>query len=128
MTTVNGARISGTSSSIPPVVGGTTDIRIIVLMPTSSFVGQTFPVGSRPQSVAVADLNADGAPDIVTANYFSHDVSVLLGNGNGAFHDQQRFAVGSRPFSVAVADLNADGALDIVTADLSDDVSVLLQQ
>jgi hypothetical protein len=39
---------------------------------------QTFPVGSNPHSVAVADLNADGSPDLVTANAISDDVSVLL--------------------------------------------------
>ena len=39
---------------------------------------QTFPVGSGPRSVAVADLNADSVPDLVTANAGSTDVSVLL--------------------------------------------------
>ena len=39
---------------------------------------QTFPAGDQPFSVAVADLNADGAPDLVTANSGSDDVSVLL--------------------------------------------------
>ena len=33
----------------------------------------------------VADFNGDGMPDIVTANYGSDTVSVLLGNGNGTF-------------------------------------------
>ena len=39
---------------------------------------QTFAVGNRPFSEAVADLNNDGAPDLVTANYGSNNVSVLL--------------------------------------------------
>ncbi len=90
---------------------------------------QTFPVGDGPVSVAVADLNADGAPDLVTANRLSDDVSVLLGRGDGTFQIQQTFPVGDSPKSVAVADLNADGAPDLVTANFSsDDVSVLLHQ
>jgi hypothetical protein len=39
---------------------------------------QRFPVGIAPQSVAVADLNADGNPDLVVANNTPNTVSVLL--------------------------------------------------
>jgi Ca2+-binding RTX toxin-like protein len=35
-------------------------------------------VGSSPQSVAVADINGDGKLDLVTANFNSNNVSVLL--------------------------------------------------
>jgi len=77
--------------------------------------------------VAVADLNGDGKPDIVTANLNSDDISVLLGNGDGTFQAEQRFTVGDSPRSVAVADLNGDSVPDIVTANrFSSDVSVLL--
>ena len=84
--------------------------------------------GGFPFSVAVADLNGDGAPDIVTASAISSDVSVLLGNGDGSFQAQQRFAAGDVPTLVAVADLNGDGDPDIVTANGSGDVSVLLHR
>jgi hypothetical protein len=77
--------------------------------------------------VAVADLNYDGLPDLVTANFGSDNVSVLLGRGDGTFAAEQRFAVGGRPTSVVVADVNHDGLPDLVTANFgSDDVSVLL--
>ena len=66
--------------------------------------------------MAVADLNGDGVPDLVTANYDSNNVSVLLGNGNGTFQAAQPFAVGSGPSFVAIADLNGDGVPDLVTA------------
>jgi hypothetical protein len=90
---------------------------------------QHFPVGlgTSPASVAVADLNHDGIPDLVTANSFSNDVSVLLGHGDGTFAAAQHFPVGHLLLSVAVADLDHDGIPDLVTANrLSNDVSVLL--
>ena len=85
-------------------------------------------VGDRPQSVTVANVNADDYLDIITANGFSPDVSVLLGNGDGTFQTQQRFPAGDEPESVAVANVNdEDDHLDLVTAnESSDDVSVLL--
>src|SRR5207244_1860176 len=39
---------------------------------------QTFSTGSGPYSVALADINGDGRIDLVTANYGSNSVSVLL--------------------------------------------------
>ena len=39
---------------------------------------QSFAVGNEPGDVAVADLNGDGRPDIVTTNFKDDTVSVLL--------------------------------------------------
>jgi hypothetical protein len=84
----------------------------------------TFAVGSYPNSVAVADINGDGIPDIVTANLGNNTVSVLLGNGDGSFQTQQVFPAGSSPASVAVADVDGDGKPDLIVTGSS--VSVLL--
>jgi hypothetical protein len=75
-------------------------------------------VGAYPRSVAVADVNGDGHPDIITADAdsFFGTVSVLLGNGDGTFQSAVNFAVGAEPYSVAVADVNGDGHPDLVTA------------
>ena len=40
--------------------------------------GDPVPTGFEPVAVAVADVNADGKPDLVAANSFSIDVSVIL--------------------------------------------------
>ena len=46
---------------------------------TPSFAAQqTFATGSSPVSVAAADLNGDGKPDLIVANFSSNTVSVLL--------------------------------------------------
>lgn len=81
---------------------------------------------SNPHSVAVADLNNDGASDIVTANCNSNDISIFLGNGDGTFNAATNFAVSS-PESVAIGYFNSDGNLDLVTTTFnSSNVSVLL--
>src|SRR6266481_6278831 len=46
---------------------------------------QTFPTGSLPNSLALADLNGDGMLDIIVANVGNQTAGVLLGNGNGIF-------------------------------------------
>src|SRR5262245_1515832 len=52
----------------------------------SSFTAGTYySAGANPTSAAVADFNGDGKPDLAVANDNSHNISVLLGNGNGSF-------------------------------------------
>jgi uncharacterized protein (TIGR03118 family) len=76
-------------------------------------------------ALAVADVNGDGHPDIITN---SGGVCVLLGNGDGTFQAQPPFLVaGSGVSALAVADVNGDGRPDLVTTNAgSNDVSVLL--
>lgn len=81
-----------------------------------------------PVAVAAGDVNGDGKPDLVVANYnytaaalaegaqggySSGSVSVMLGNGDGSFQARQDFATLGLPRSVAIADVNGDGKLDI---------------
>jgi hypothetical protein len=78
-------------------------------------------------SLAVADLNADGNPDIALASFDDHKVYVLMGNGNGTFQDAVSYLVGLGPHGIVVGDLNGDGKPDIAVANSSDySVSVLL--
>jgi hypothetical protein len=63
---------------------------------------------SYPSSVALADVNGDGKLDIVTANDFSNDVSVLLGDGLGGFTASTKSIGGwVGPLSVAVGNLDS---------------------
>lgn len=79
--------------------------------------------GGNAVSVAVADVNGDGIPDLVIANGCATDtcetyegsVSILLGNGDGTFKTAVSYGSGGYgTYSVAVADVNGDNKLDIV--------------
>jgi hypothetical protein len=86
------------------------------------------PVGSGPDSLAVADFNGDGILDLAVANQ-EGTVSLALGNGDGSFlapNAADTISVGGSPNSIAVGDLNHDGMPDIVTANQDGTVSVLL--
>jgi hypothetical protein len=86
-----------------------------------------FTVGSNPNSVTVGDFNGDGKSDLAVANFYSNNVSVLLGTGTGSFGAATNFTVGTGPFSVTVGDFNGDGKSDLaVTNYNNNNVSVLL--
>jgi hypothetical protein len=77
--------------------------------------------GGNAESVAVADVNGDGKPDLLVANEGSSTVGVLLGNGDGTFQSAIIYGSGGNyPLSIAVADVNGDGKPDLVLADLCD--------
>jgi hypothetical protein len=44
-----------------------------------------FSAGANPQSIAAADLNLDGRPDLIVVNSGSNNVSVLLAVRNGGY-------------------------------------------
>jgi hypothetical protein len=82
--------------------------------------------GAYAISVAVADVNGDGKPDLVVANGFASNsnyangtVGVLLGNGDGTFQTSVTYGSGGYYANfVAVADVNGDGKPDLVVANM----------
>ena len=78
-------------------------------------------------AIATDDLDSDGSPDIVVTNAVTKAVSVLFGDGEGAFADKADFEVGGFPDSLALADFNDDGVTDLSVINVStDNLSVLL--
>jgi hypothetical protein len=72
---------------------------------------------ASPLSVAVADFNGDGIPDLAVANLSSSGtVSILLGKGDGTFHTARAYAAGVKTASVAIGDFNGDGIPDLAVA------------
>ena len=70
--------------------------------------------GAGPISVAVADVNGDGIPDIIVGNDQDSSVDVLLGEGHGTFQPQRIIPLLDQPSALAVADVNGDGKTDII--------------
>jgi hypothetical protein len=78
--------------------------------PLSAYTGNT------PYTVAAADFNKDGNPDLVVSNNGGNTIAVLLGTGSGAMGLATPYVVGSNPMDVATGDINNDGNVDVVVA------------
>jgi hypothetical protein len=99
----------------------------VTCTPVSFAAATNFGTGSGPRSVAVGDFNGDGNQDLAVANYFSANVSILLGDGAGNFSPATNFGAGLGPSSVTVGDFNGDGNQDLAVANSgSANVSIFL--
>ena len=99
----------------PPSCGGP------VFAPTS------FPVGTNPTNLALADFNNDTKTDIAVTNQVSNDVSILLGIGNGTFMPQTLVPSPSSPYAIVAGKFNADNNFDLAVANSgSNNVSIFL--
>lgn len=76
----------------------------------------TLPVGQRPYWVAAADINGDGWPDLISANYGDGTLTVWTNNGSGGFGSNATLTADSGPLYVAPVDLNGDGKVSLVAA------------
>lgn len=102
------------------------DVTVLAGMAASPNFGpsQTFSTrdgtgGDNPIDLVVTDVNGDGVADVLTSNNSTHDVSVLLGTGGGAFaaaraYESSAGTTGFGPFALGVGDFTSDGLLDVV--------------
>ncbi len=75
--------------------------------------------GVKPRRVELADLNSDGALDLLAVSEdpgpeAAEGLIIRLGDGEGGFAEQSVYAVGPGPYDLAYGDVDGDGALDVV--------------
>lgn len=88
----------------------------------------SLPVDGAPIAVVAADVDDDGALDLITANQSGSSgptLSILLGHGNGSFANDERISINGQHFilsALAAADFDGDGLADIAVG--VDDIRV----
>ncbi len=69
-----------------------------------------------------ADLNGDGAPDVLTASRGANTISWYNNDGDGNFSEEKIISSEMElPTAVSAADLNGNGHLDVLSASSGDD-------
>ncbi|MFM7857440.1 MAG: FG-GAP repeat domain-containing protein, partial [Flammeovirgaceae bacterium] len=84
-----------------------------------------FTTGINPQAVAIADLDADGKPELTVVNKGDNTLSVFKNVSTtgtistSSFSTKVDFPTGSSPSAVAITDLDGDGRPDIAVTNAS---------
>ena len=79
-----------------------------------------FTTGSTPVGTAISDVDGDGKPDIVVANYGSNTLSVLRNTTTpglitaSSFATKVDFITGTNPLGIAIGDVDGDGKPDLI--------------
>ncbi|MEO0652886.1 MAG: VCBS repeat-containing protein, partial [Planctomycetota bacterium] len=83
------------------------------------------PIGLAASELVAADLDGDGADDLLVASQNTHNVDVLL-NGSVRLRRQPSLGAGLGCIALAVGDLTGNGKPDIVVANaFSHDLSAI---
>jgi hypothetical protein len=112
------ANFNGHSVSVVKNLGGT-------FAPSVEYAAGA--LADSPRYVDGADFDGDGDVDLACCNGYSHDVSVFLNDGAGAFTVQEPLLpVGQSPNFIEARDYDGDGFADLVTVNsLGEDLSFL---
>jgi hypothetical protein len=85
--------------------------------PDTFLAPAVYPVETMPYAVAVADLNADGAPDVVVAGTFAESgFRLMLQAADGTLAPSTLIAAPAAIYGIATADIDGDGLTDVVAA------------
>jgi hypothetical protein len=116
---LNGTGFSGFAATVFPN-------QVVAFDRFSPSFYELFPAGASPESVAIGDFNGDGKLDLAVANSDSNSVTLLLGNGRGAFAPLSPLPAGGYPFCVVVGEFNGDGRADLALVNFIDGTVTIL--
>ncbi len=134
-TSLAGADIDGNATVDLAVTNGTGGtITILFSRPSGGINLLVLSIGTDaglvPHSIVVADVDGDGALDLLFT--LTHEpsgdgeVGFFRNSGTGGFPTLRLFPVGRRPSALAVGDFRPDGRLDVAVANFeTNDVSLL---
>ena len=112
----NGTCVNCSPSGISILRNISTDSELGFEYEYSSFY--QYESNSLPSRIGISDLNGDGKPDILTADWLG-GISIMVNSsteGNISLEEQMQIGIGSYPLSIATADLNMDSTPEIVVS------------
>ena len=90
------------------------------------FTRETAVGGRGPESMTAGDVDRDGDPDLVLANYNEYPdstVSVVRNRGDGTFAPEETTMVGFRVHDVVIGDFTEDAVVDIAAVRLNEETN-----
>jgi Bacterial type II and III secretion system protein/FG-GAP-like repeat len=85
-----------------------------------------YPAGTQPTSIAIADFNTDGIPDMAVTATGDNSLAVLIGIGGGVFSSPFELPLQTSPNSAATADFNSDGLPDIAVTNFGSNSAAII--
>ncbi|WNJ17242.1 FG-GAP-like repeat-containing protein [Pontibacter sp. G13] len=108
------------------------DTELISESNENTFAGKMFlpgvkvPTARQTWAITSADLNLDGAPDLIVADKPRGTIIVHLNDGTGAFKEHKSFKGIPQHRAIAAADFNRDGYPDLATVTLKGEISIYI--
>ncbi len=100
----------------------TNNISVMLNTGTGTFAPPTFfpshagPEIAGPRSLAHADLDGDGDPDIIAVNQRRNNIVVLFNDGSGGLSAPMPVAVFNKPTDIEAVDIDGDGDIDFAVS------------
>lgn len=86
----------------------------------------TYPSGEQNWSIAVADMNHDGKPDIISASKLDGMINIHYNDGRGQFERKSAFQGLKHNRALTVFDANQDGWQDVAVVSMMGKLAIML--